>query len=77
LGDVFDLALALGDEGFVGVMAEALLLRLEKSGLREGAVGVGLLQGRIVVGILYGGCGTKGRGETTEIAEFYGMLAMM
>jgi hypothetical protein len=33
LGDIFDFALALGDEGFVGVVAQALLLGLEECGL--------------------------------------------
>jgi hypothetical protein len=33
LGNVFDFALALGDESFVGVVAQALLLGLEERGL--------------------------------------------
>jgi hypothetical protein len=57
LGDVFDFALALGNEGFVGVVSQTLLLGLEERGLREGAVGIGFLEGRVIVGVLYG-CGS-------------------
>jgi hypothetical protein len=71
LGDVLDLVLTLGNEGLVGVVAQALLLGLEQRRLREGAVGVRLLQRRVVVGVLDGRGGAEGRGEAAEVAQLW------
>lgn len=70
LRNVFNFALSLGDQGFVGVMANALLFCLEQCGLRERAVGIGLLEGGVVVGVLDGSYGAEGRGKAAEVAQF-------
>ena len=60
LGNVFNLPLALSNEGFVGIMAQPLLLGLEERGLRKGSVGVRLLERGVIVGVLDRGSGAKG-----------------
>lgn len=50
-------------------MAQALLLGLEERRLGEGAVGVRLLEGRVVVGVLDRCSRAEGRGKAAEVAQ--------
>lgn len=74
LCDVFDFTFALGDEGVVGVVHQALLmlLCLLERRLRKGAVGFRVGEGWVVVRVLSWGAGAEGRVEATKIAEFCG-----
>jgi len=71
LGDVINFALAMGNEGFVGIVTQALLLGLEQGRLGEGAVGIGVEEGGIVVGILHRRGGTVGRGQAAEVTHLW------